>query len=1501
MTWSFIFNAHMSFWKPVPLWPFYMVYSVGFWRNIPKDFSYIPVIILNSICCGMGFSIYISAIHRYIQVSPFSWFYRLHSNLYFRFTIYLLVFIVIQLIIVLPLYLLKIPPEVLEKESLRITPQLEYFFISEASIFGYLRSTDIKITNFFCVIIGVFGVLILSIVLLILNYFRILKKNKAFLEQRALRLQRMLLTSLLIQVLFSIIILILPIALSLVFCIIGFRWTSAFSVYAIMFTSLHAIVEFTCTMVSINNEMGTYKWYLVHQMSWIFVFDLHMSTWKPVPLWPFYLIYNVGFWRNISTGLSFVPVIMLVSICCGMGFSIYISAIHRYVQADPFSWLYRQYSNSCLRFTLYIFAFIATQLVIALPMYLLKIPPEVLQEDTLHTAPQLEYFFTHEPSIFGYRRSSKVKSGTFMYVLIGVFGALILSIILAMANYVRIMRKNKNSLEHVILKYQKMLLKSLAIQVSFTIVGLILPITLCLVFCIIGFRWTQTFSIYAIMFMSLHAIIEFTCTIVTIKPYRVFQLSCQLPPKVGKTKMIFLLIPLLLFFEPVSSDTCAWDNCPPFVNDGKTVNLHIVAHTHDDMGWLKTADDYFSGYNPNQVNTAVMIIIDTVVESLKRDPNRKFCYAEVGFLTRWLETRSQEEVQDLINLVNNGQLELIGGGWVQPDEAASHYIELIDMYTLGSRRLNHTFGSSCSKPRTGWQIDPFGHSREHANLLTMMGHESVYFAREHHLEHDMRRQQQKLEFKWWPSDENPSRNLLTGVFYAHYNQPGGFCFDFHCNDSPVIINPNFDSYNADDVVNRLTNYVEKERLPTMPHKHVLFMMGDDFQYQNAEQNFRNLDNLIWLIGNRTQYKIFYSTPACYTKAILGSGVAWSNKTYDFFPYGSDGNSYWTGYFTSKPAFKGLIRSASNFLNTVRTLNSLSLNPSLSEYTTPEEKLERAVGLTQHHDGVTGTSKEHVTQDYEYRIFQGMDSIQPVYQAALQAISQRTKGNTVSFPAQTFCRQLNESACDLTKNNAAPFSIVLTNGNSQDVQQLVRIPIYTDTVTLTDSSNQGVSTAKVVPTFNNSNQITNDLISPYQLEFVANIPALGFSTYFVTSKSKEENNVPVLKEQKFENHPKSTKATSITNGQITVNFDDKNLLTSITTKDGKTYPLKQRFMYYEGHDNNGRASGAYVFRPQLNLAASVNNNPSISTVGMEARQVFSDWVSQTIRIHPTDSYVEFEWTVGPLPEVDRNGKKYGKELITRYEASGIKSGSVFYTDSNGRQLIQRKRNWNPDYTYDNAEPVAANYFPVTSTAIIKDNNTAMAVLIDRSQAAGSIIDNSLEFLLHRRNFYDDGFGVGEALDEPGNDKRGLVVRGIHRIFFSDPATIASLHRTGQYGVYNSPVVSFSKITSYNDYNSNFITKYSGLSSTLPFNVRILTLKQLDSSTLILRLEHIFAVNEDSDLSKPVTIDISKIFKDLKVNSVKEMSLAANSYIDGSTSTSVTLNPQDIKTFQISVSM
>ncbi|KAL3225231.1 hypothetical protein MRX96_025964 [Rhipicephalus microplus] len=116
-------------------------------------------------------------------------------------------------------------------------------------------------------------------------------------------------------------------------------------------------------------------------------------------------------------------------------------------------------------------------------------------------------------------------------------------------------------------------------------------------------------------------------------------------------------------------------------------------------------------------NEAVRLIYDTVLRALEQNSKRRYMSAENIFFSRWWKKQSQAVRHRVKKLVQSGRLQFVGGGWVQNDEAVTHYTAIIDQMTLGLRFLNDTFGSDCGVPSIAWQADPFGHSVAQASLF----------------------------------------------------------------------------------------------------------------------------------------------------------------------------------------------------------------------------------------------------------------------------------------------------------------------------------------------------------------------------------------------------------------------------------------------------------------------------------------------------------------------------------------------------------------------------------------------------------------------------------------------------------------------------------------------------------------------------------------------------------------------------------------------------------------
>uniref|UniRef100_A0A671NL22 Alpha-mannosidase n=1 Tax=Sinocyclocheilus anshuiensis TaxID=1608454 RepID=A0A671NL22_9TELE len=880
---------------------------------------------------------------------------------------------------------------------------------------------------------------------------------------------------------------------------------------------------------------------------------------------------------------------------------------------------------------------------------------------------------------------------------------------------------------------------------------------------------------------------------------------------------------LLLYLSTDNGLVESLQSCP--ATNPSMLNVHLVPHTHDDVGWLKTVDQYYYGDRNNIQHAGVQYILDSVIDQLQKDPARRFIYVETAFFYRWWRQQSQSTQRIVAQLVNEGRLEFINGGWCMSDEATTHYSAVIDQMTLGLRFLNDTFGE-CGRPRVAWHIDPFGHAREHASIFAQMGYDGFFFGRLDYQDKARRMKTKEMEMLWRASESltPPLADLFTGVLPNGYNPPEGFCWDQSCDDAPIRDDPDLEDYNVDEIVQKFLNAAFYKT------NHIIMTMGSDFQYENANLWYKNMDKLIKYVNalqaKGSKVNVLYSTPSCYLQELNLANLTWPLKTDDFFPYADDAHDFWTGYFTSRPALKLYERLSNSRLQTCNQLEVLGGPKSKSGPfgEGDSDTMSKAMGVAQHHDAVSGTEKQHVAYDYARRLATGWAHCEVLVRNSLAVLSG-------SEAPRVFCENLNISVCPLTESSHK-FSMNVYNPLGRTVSWPVRLPVNGSVYSVTDANGRAVDS-----------QVGNVFISLkctcyiYDMKSSCLLPLLSVRWFHCLSPHRNES------------------------------FQKNEVMC--------VFVLFGNYRYNASAGNNKESrqtSGAYIFRPNSSDPFVINKTAetqivTVSSTVQEVTQRFSPWVSQVVRLYEGHRELELEWTVGPVPVADG----LGKEVITRLDTD-IKSSDYFYTDSNGREVLERRKDYRPTWELKQTEPVAGNYYPINSRAYIKDDKHQLTVVTDRSQGASSLYNGSLEIMLHRRLLYDDFRGVGEPLSEPGEFSDGLVARGRLLLTLSPPDTAADVHRPLAQGMVLQPLLSFQDGTP----SANTKLEFSGLQTSLPPAVHLLTLSQWDKDTALIRLEHQYQAKESKTHSQPVTVNLQKLFSTLEVLGASEMSLGANQW-------------------------
>jgi len=346
----------------------------------------------------------------------------------------------------------------------------------------------------------------------------------------------------------------------------------------------------------------------------------------------------------------------------------------------------------------------------------------------------------------------------------------------------------------------------------------------------------------------------------------------------------------------------------------------------------------------------------------------------------------------------------------------------------------------------------------------------------------------------------------------------------------------------------------------------------------------------------------------------------------------------------------------------------------------------------------------------------------------------------------------------------------------------------------------------------------------------------------------------------------------------LSFDQQGNLNQIANLQAKKSTLiKQSFCYYNSFQGNNsepefQPSGAYIFRPLSNTPTCLTASNFTVYRGLqfdEITQTFNDWITQKIRLYTGADHAEFNWQVGPIDVTNQ----IGKEVIVRFD-SDLDSQATFYTDSNGREVLKRVRDFRPSWNFTQSEPVAGNYYPVNSRIFIRDvkEDSQLTLVTDRSEGGSSVQDGSLELMLHRITLNDDSLGVGEPLNEKGSDGKGLVVNGKVRLVFSSVAASARIHRQLAHAVNSGPVAMF--VGSY----ARQVGAWGTGGVELPANLHLLTLMndvEAGGNVVLARVEHFYEEGEDAEMSVEVVVDVRKVFgRVVNVVGVEEMALGGN---------------------------
>ena len=781
----------------------------------------------------------------------------------------------------------------------------------------------------------------------------------------------------------------------------------------------------------------------------------------------------------------------------------------------------------------------------------------------------------------------------------------------------------------------------------------------------------------------------------------------------------------------------------------KELLVHVICHTHDDPGWLKTFQGYY--------NDAVKNILDNMVVSLSAKKERKFSYVEMSFFKKWYDKQSDKIKQKVKEFISEGRLEIINGGWVLHDEAATYYKHLINNMRIGLKFLKEEFNYI---PRIGWFIDPFGHSSANSHILSLMNYKQIVLTRIDYLEKKYRIDNHNLEFVYDPF--GLEQKIFTHISYKHYN-PRNTLNDY-IRDRRINLSESQLKNVCEDTYQTLRQESNGYRT-----NNVLLYFGDDFTFKKENYNYENIEMVMDYVNKnmKGKMKMIYSTPSQYFKSVLDSDVEFQkHSNYDFYPYADNAHCYWTGYFTTRPNMKGLIKQLGLYLNitnrllfeiyignkTIMNNNKDLINKVIENVYFARENL----GILQHHDAVTGTSTENTHSDYENMANDGIKKMK-------ESINKLVNILGCEIPLKLSCGF--EEIINIDNENKNNFMIINPHLNEDYFCNYI--------LNIFDKDNNN---SYIFSVNDGENNIFGNNIAFYDSDIGLEYSSIQFI------KSFEKTNLispltilrtnKIIKKKYFSDLDEKI-ILNIKNGNLI--FDSSNLK---FIKNTTEFTLSHGYYTsYNGYNSGVRPShsnpdGAYIFAPCENELQRYTFDKKKSfyqqTIHFTSIVLRYPKSYLIIIIQHSNLNIYTESIFDPI----RGGYSTGYNYLLVLDSNINNINNEYnqpqiFTDSEGINMMKRIKDTRPNYKYEVTEKVSSNFYPITSVVSLYETNNQknkISIYSDRAQSAGFMNKGQIQLICQRYSTVNDWKGMTEKLYEGSSMGRFFSVK--HFISFED---------------------------------------------------------------------------------------------------------------------------------------